>query len=186
MYIYKLAAPALLLASCVIYKAPPVNETAIPVLPNTVSCKTPCGMTIDNMEPEQCGALIAYEPEVVAAYQETAHQQNVCGALGGWHLLMVDTENGLWKAGRQWVHGATVCDSQLTFLGEPPATRRSALAHEIGHILECRKGSHPAVMHQHDGWRDRGFCDAIRESSDLDIPCERDAVPYRETQRAAH
>ncbi len=177
----------LLLTACIIYRAPPTDETAIPVLPPTVSCVTPCGLSIDNLPAGECDALKAYEKEVVASFQESAKDRDVCQSLQGWRLVMVDADNGVWKAGRYWVHGATVCDDKLTFLGEAPVSRRSALAHEVGHILDCRSpGPKPTAMHQHDGWKDRGYCEAIKRASDLDIPCEHDAAPHRETQRAAH
>jgi hypothetical protein len=174
-------------SACFIYRSPTKDETAIPVLPPTSTCRTPCGLIIDNLPAGHCDALSKYEGEVVAAYAATAGDKNVCEELKGWRLVMVDSENGLWKAGHLWVHGATVCDGALTFLGEDPSTRRSALAHEVGHVLECRvAGSKPSAMHQHTGWRERGYCAAIQNSSSLDIPCEQDAPPYREKQRAAH
>lgn len=181
--------PLLLLTSCVIYKwkTPPSDETAIPVLPQTATCTTQCGLVIDNLPSGECSALSSYEQDVVRAYQETSHDRDICPQLKGWRLILVDADNGVWKVGRHWVHGATVCDDSLTFLGQDPTTRRSALAHEIGHILDCRgDGPKPTAMHQHDGWRDRGYCEAIARSSDLDIPCEHDATPHSETQRAAH
>src|SRR5579871_3586305 len=177
----------LLTPCCVVYRAPPSGDTAIPVLPATEPCRSPCGLVIGNLPIGECGALAVREAEIVDAFTPAAPHQDVCSALRGWHLVLVDSDSGLWRVGRTWVHAATACDGSLTFLGDDPSHRHSSLAHEVGHILDCRDGKPaPTSIHQHDGWQARGFCDAIRESSDLDVPCEHDAVPHPVSARAAH
>jgi hypothetical protein len=175
-----------LAASCRFFVVATQDEVAIPMPPPTTLCRTTCGMLIDNLPEGECNDLSQREAEIVESYSAITHVHNVCDALQGWRLALVDADNGLWKVGPQWVYGATVCDSKLTFVGLDPSRSMSALPHEVGHIIDCRRaGPRPVAMHQHDGWRARGFCEAISRSSPLDIPCELDALAHG-LSRTAH
>jgi hypothetical protein len=149
------------------------NEVAIPVLPTRgiAACVTACGLDVVNpQEPGDCEQVDDWESVYITAFARTG--QNLCRAEEGWRVILVDGENGAFVVNHQPISGTTVCDDRIIFLATKPYGFKSALPHELGHLLDCTNGVPQADSHRHLGWRERGFCEAIDASGTLHLACE--------------
>jgi hypothetical protein len=159
--------------SCVLLALCSCVETtvSIPERELTARCETSCGLFTNNLPEGECHALEQNERLIIGSYQGIAHV-NVCPALKGWQVVLVDGENGQFQVQREWVAGMTSCQG-VTFIGGDPSRTGSGFAHEVGHIYECvQSRPSPSINKKHVGWKAKGFCAAIREASMIDISCE--------------
>lgn len=160
------------LCSCVVRFLPNNDEVAIPVFPDSFRCETPCGLVSANLrEPKDCEYLKDWESAYVTAFARTG--KNLCAALAPkWKILLVDGENSAFVVNHKPVHGFTVCANRLIFLATKPYGFKSALPHELGHVLDCVDGVSPEDQNVHLNWEKKGYCEAIDASSTLKIPCD--------------
>lgn len=164
----------LLLCACTVRYQVNTNEVAIPILPNVgIHCATGCGLLVTNIQhAEECKYLDEWESAYITAFAR-AHQ-NACKAVEGWKVVLVDGENNAFFINHKPVSGSTVCDSKMIFLATKPFGFKSALPHELGHVLDCTNGVPQADSHKHLGWKNKGYCEAIDASSTLHLACEGD------------
>jgi len=142
-------------------------------------CKTSCGLVL--VGSDDCSAIQQYEDAVLASYAKHVKGWTVekeCGGLRDYRIYVLDADpRGRFHTGEEIYYGVTYkipvfhvdggvdpAPGGLIFLGTDN-WEQSALAHEIGHVLDDvysvpNSGDHPK-------WTSRGLCAAIREVSKL-------------------
>lgn len=158
---------ALLFLGCVPQLRP--GEVAIHLRPGGHRCQLMCGASIANVSDDECAKSQEFLREFIEAIDKHTLIMGACQAFMGHTLVVVDADDhGSFKVGEKWVNGATDCDGHVSFVGLPPSDPRSATAHELVHVVECRTGRNP----DHVGWEDKQYCTAIREVSTFLDGCE--------------